>query len=268
MRRDQTSSADVVPATGAKARAPAAVPPPSTTAPKTVSPPPPKQAPDVEETELSPPMPPMPQAEPETPTLSVRVPRRKNPIAPRVPLRAIKTHLFPDGDDPFAEEGVYAVVDGANCPDLLDKLYDPDSPPAEFACLYSGDLGPDMAEVAPYLVKLDPSSPFTDWLVREGWGHAWCIYLACPFDLRTVRRHLRTFLMVYDPDGKPMYFRYYDPRVLRVYLPTCNAEETKLVFGPLRSFMMEDEERSVLLRFTPQGATPRQESVILFNDGV
>jgi hypothetical protein len=56
--------------------------------------------------------------------------------------------------------------------------------------------------------------------------------------------------MVYDPDNKLIYFRYYDPRVLRVYLPTCNAEEIKIVFGPIGSYITEDENSSELLRFS------------------
>ena len=37
-----------------------------------------------------------------------------------------------------------------------------------------GDLEPDMAEVAAYLVLLEVDSPFTQWVLTEGWettGH-------------------------------------------------------------------------------------------------
>ena len=175
-----------------------------------------------------------------------------------VPLHRIKAHLFLPPDDVLTH--TYAVVDGANCPELLDQLYDrrPD-----FACLYSGRLGPDMAEVAPYLVRLEAEHPFTDWLLAKGWGRHWGVFVQTEAELPRLRRHLRTLLMVYDPDGKPMYFRWYDPRVLRVYLPTCNAEETRLVFGPISMFLMEDAEVSVLSRFMPQGAVPVHDSMIL-----
>ena len=62
-----------------------------------------------------------------------------------------------------------------------------------------------------------------------------------PADLRTMRNHFRKLLTVYDPNGKPLLFRYYDPRVLRVYLPTCNAEELATIFGPINSYLLEDE---------------------------
>jgi len=64
-----------------------------------------------------------------------------------------------------------------------------------------------------------------------------------------MRRHLRRFLIVRAPDGKRLYFRYYDPRVLSVYLPTCNAAELQYIFGPVRQFVCEGPDPTVLLRF-------------------
>lgn len=57
-----------------------------------------------------------------------------------------------------------------------------------------------------------------------------------------LRRHFRRFLRVTDEQGQPLMFRYYDPRVLRVYLPTCTAEELALVFGPVSAYLIEDGE--------------------------
>ena len=44
-----------------------------------------------------------------------------------------------------------------------------------------------------------------------------------------LRHHLKGFLRVRGESGQKMMFRYYDPRVLRVYLPTCNPIDTQLV---------------------------------------
>src|SRR5262249_31626098 len=158
---------------------------------------------------------------------------------------ALTRHLFPE------EESLktYAVLDGASIPDLLDHLYGEVRP--EFVSLYRGELAPDMAEVSPYLVHLKRGHPFTDWLLTEGWWKHWGIFALSPEDLTKMRKHFRTFLMVKDPGGQQIYFRYYDPRVLRVYLPTCNAAETKYVFGPLVAYLLEAEAPGVLLRFSP-----------------
>ena len=167
-------------------------------------------------------------------------------------------HAQSVNDRLFAEEAanVYAVLDGASVPDLLTQLYELEP---EFECLYRGELEPDVAEVAPYLVCLDPDSEFTRWLLSEGWGQHWGVFAASDADMRALRRHFRTFLIVYDPDGKPLYFRYYDPRVLRLYLPTCNDAELQTVFGPVVSYLLEDEDPKRLLRFQFMGGTLRQE---------
>lgn len=158
------------------------------------------------------------------------------------------------------EAGIFCILDGASVPDLLDALYEHEP---EHECLYRGELEPDLAEVAPYLVSLAPGSPFTDWVIKEGWGNHWGIFAAAPVDLATMRRHFRRFLIVHDPDGKPLYFRYYDPRVLRVYLPTCNAEELDVVFGPIRYYLLEDGDAATALRFKADSGELKQERLQL-----
>src|SRR5207237_435347 len=139
-------------------------------------------------------------------------------IPPEALKAALIPHLFPDQDE--RSVNTFAVLDGASIPDLLDQLYT--KPRPEFVCLYRGELEPDIAEVAPYLVNLEPRTLFTDWLLTEGWGKHWGIFVHTTDGLKAIRTHLRKFLMVNDPEGKQTYFRYYDPRVLRVFLPTCN----------------------------------------------
>ena len=172
-------------------------------------------------------------------------------------VRNLRDHLFPEADTT-----AYALLDGASVPDLRDHLWEHEP---EHACLYSGDLEPDMAEVAPYVVRLEPEADFTAWVLGQGWGRHWGIFaLAGPdTDLRDMRRHFREFTMVRGPDGELLYFRYYDPRVLRVYLPLCNEEEMRSIFGPARCFLLEDEDPNVLLRFTPGKAQPGREEIRL-----
>jgi len=158
-------------------------------------------------------------------------------------------------------EFLYAVLDGASIPDLLDNLYS-ETPP-EFECLLRGELEPDMLEVAPYVVLLNRESEFAGWLFGNGWGKHWGLFLIAPSDLSTMRSHLQTFLMVHDPDGHPMMFRFYDPRVFRVYLPTCNAEEFGTVFGPIRAYVLEDEDPKMLIRFQHASGTLETEKLPL-----
>lgn len=157
-------------------------------------------------------------------------------------VEAVMSHLF-------KEDGTkaYAILDGGSVPDLLDKLYGAQRP--EFECLYTGEVALDLAEVAPYLVRLEPKSEFTEWVIGEGWGKHWGVFVVAAAEFLDVRHHLRHFLIVYDKDGKSFYFRFYDPRVLRTYLPSCNPGELAEFFGPLKTWVMEDEDPVSLLRF-------------------
>jgi hypothetical protein len=166
-------------------------------------------------------------------------------------IQAVSDKLFDN-----EELNVYAVLDGASIPDLLDQLHEQQP---EHVCLYRGELEPDMAEVAPYLVKLEPDTDFTDWLIEKGWGGHWGVFALSHESLSGMRRHFRKFLVVYDPENKPLYFRYYDPRVLRTYLPTCNAEELATVFGPVESYFLEDEDSVAALRFCFASGSLNQE---------
>src|SRR5215216_4043175 len=102
-------------------------------------------------------------------------------------VKSVGEHLFSDAD-----ANVFAVLDGASVPGLLDKLYGL-SP--NFCCLFRGELPPDMAEVAPYLVQLEPDSEFMSWVINHGWGNHWGIFATTDADLRAAARHFRTFLI-------------------------------------------------------------------------
>lgn len=134
-------------------------------------------------------------------------------------------------------EEVYAVLDAARDPAVRAKLIASD---VRSACLYEGTLPKELADVAPYLVKLRRDHRFTEQLLESGWGRSWGIFVRAPVDFEAVRRHFRRFLRVADEAGKTLLFRYYDPRVLRVYLPTCTAAELDMLFGPLSAYFAED----------------------------
>jgi hypothetical protein len=149
-------------------------------------------------------------------------------------VQVLKTHLF---SNPRAT--VFTILDGASVPDLIQNLlsFNPD-----YVCLYRGELDADMAEVAPYLAILEQDTPFTDWVLTNGWGKHWGIFGTTQADLPSLRNHFRNFMIVYDETGTSLYFRYYDPRVLPRYLPTCQPTELTSFFGPVNSYFMEDEE--------------------------
>ena len=146
----------------------------------------------------------------------------------------------------------YALIDGARVVDLFNQL-NAFSPP--HACLYRGQIQPDLARAAPYLVKIEREHSFTNWFIKEHWGSSGGLFLLSEADLSTVYKHFRQFLVVKDSDGEKLYFRFYDPRVLRVFLPTCNDEELEAFFGAVDEYIVEDDDANFALSFTMESLT-------------
>lgn len=150
------------------------------------------------------------------------------------------------------EQGrLYAILDGARDERIMPEVV---GSAQRSVCLFDGELPAELAAAAPWLVDLDEgATELTEWLVEEGWGQSWGVFVvAAKLKLGAVRKHLRRFLQV-NRAGKKLFFRYYDPRVLRVYLPTCNPEELEVVIGPLSSYLLEDRDPQRLLTFTRDG---------------
>jgi len=148
---------------------------------------------------------------------------------------------------------LFALVDAARDRYALALLL---QSKAQYQSLYEGPKGESLSDVAPYLVGLPKDSELLSKLVLEGWGKSWGVYLKCAAEFQDVRRHLRHFMEVRHPSGEQVYFRFYDPRVLRLYLPGLGSDKAGQFLGPIHCYLMEDEDPNQLLQFvnTGQGA--------------
>jgi hypothetical protein len=140
----------------------------------------------------------------------------------------------------------YAVLDGARDGRVRKWVFDTRAPRW---CLYRGKLTPEMQDAAPWLLRLVPGTPYVEEFFARFWGRAWGILLTSGAPAKTVRRQLRKLLLARTEDRRTLIFRYYDPRVLRVYLPTCTAAETATFFGEIDAFAAEEEGRSTAVIF-------------------
>lgn len=147
------------------------------------------------------------------------------------------------------ESALHAVLDAARAPRVLQVLRESVE---EHRSLYEGARGVALEDVAPYLVRLEPGSRLLAQLTGEGWMRRWGIFAEGSVPRRELRRHFRRFLMVEDEDGEPLYFRFYDPGVLRDFWPSCARRQLVDLLGPLRSFLVEGE-RGEVLRLTRTG---------------
>jgi hypothetical protein len=146
--------------------------------------------------------------------------------------------LWPSGRNGSSGD-IFALLDCARDPRIYPLIK---RQQINYSCLFAGDLPQELAEAAPYLVALSPRSRLTEALLTQGWGNSWGVFLESTALLPDLRRHFRRFLQVRDEQGKRLLFRYYDPRVLRVYLPTCTEEELAVVFGPVDRFVLAGED--------------------------
>jgi hypothetical protein len=154
-------------------------------------------------------------------------------------------HLF-RSEEGRTPQGTYTILDAARDDKIYPELVNSD---IESLCLYLGEKAVELATVAPYLLELKREDPFTQWVLNNGLGKSWGIFLRSSASLKELHRHFRKFLMVYDEKGTPLYFRYYDPRVLRVYLPTCNESELKILFGPVENYYVEGKTDKLIIEF-------------------
>lgn len=131
---------------------------------------------------------------------------------------------------------LYAVLDACDDPDVQAKVRE--LGPDRALCLYRGVTDPRMLAGAPYLVCLDVT--LLPWVHGTLWSRPWGILVVSKSDLTTVRHHLRKLLTVKGPDHQALYFRFYDPRVLRTYLPTLSRNDLDEVFGPVLAWGVGD----------------------------
>ena len=145
----------------------------------------------------------------------------------------------------------YAVLDGAISPAILDLL---NQSGTYYQSLYEGEQSADIARYGPYVAQLQPDRPFLPYLVKAAWGMFWGVFLGSDLSFEETRKHLRRFLIVDNATtSSKTLFRFYDPRVLRVFIPSCEPAQRKEFFGPIRCYFAETEPAPGLTAFTPDG---------------
>lgn len=115
---------------------------------------------------------------------------------------------------------------------------------ARVECLFAGDLADELQDVAPYLAQL-PSYDEECRRVAERLLAQHTGLLVVPeaseapdAAFAQLHRHFRKFNVVYGAAGKPMFFRYYDPRVLLDVLAVFDPEQLQQFFAPLQRILL------------------------------
>ncbi len=146
-------------------------------------------------------------------------------------------------------ENLYGLIDAARD----ERLYDWIAAEPDHACLFAGELDPELRRAAPHIVRLAPGSDFLARWHADGRGRSWGIQCLSARPLAEVRRHFRHFLQARLPSGQTILFRFYDPRVWRIYLPTCTAEELARWFSGIAEYRAEAEDEAGLIGYRLRG---------------
>lgn len=132
---------------------------------------------------------------------------------------------LPPGDEPL-----WAIVDCAVDEQLYEMLHahpEQDRP----QCLYDGVAAVRYARYAPYLLSVHARSPFVSRWLDEGWERHWGVFLVSGAGAPQLRRHFKRFLQARDAQGRQVWLRFYDPRVLPSLLAGVHSGNRFNLFG-------------------------------------
>lgn len=156
---------------------------------------------------------------------------------------------------------LYAVVDASRAPMII--------PPAlqamtdKVACLYRGNALEEFGDDTAWVAEMTSDESVLQWLIDKGFGKRWSVFLRTSHALEDVVRHLRKFTVVKDNEGTIHFFRYYDPRTLRQYLPVLTSEQAAVFFKGIECFCCENDLKAgELLKFRFEGGIVHREVVL------
>ncbi len=143
----------------------------------------------------------------------------------------------------------FILLDAARMDDNIDMAFELNK---ENLCLFNGKGQEHLKTVSPYLFKINSNLEFEKWITKIGWGNSWGVFLDTKILIADLYKHLCKLLVIKTDKGES-YFRFYDPRVLRSFLPTCDALNLADFFGPIEKFICEDEDPAFALLYSFNG---------------
>ncbi len=138
---------------------------------------------------------------------------------------------------------LYGIVDSARNDEVFRYLVTGD---VKYKSLFEDTMDVQSYGVSGFLVECKKESPLFRWLTTEAWGDNCVIFFISKASFEGLFSHFQKFNRVYLEGDDVVLFRFYDPRVLRTYLPTCNQNEIETFFGEVKSFFAESDQPEVL----------------------
>jgi hypothetical protein len=144
---------------------------------------------------------------------------------------------------------LYALADGCQVLDWIHGLREKFGQEARMLFQGPGTVYHEIEEVAPYLCSLDPENALlSEWFGLHGSNAG--VLIASDVPMSVLYTHLRNVFVAKDSNDQDYFFRFYDPRVLRGFLPAARPEEVCQFFGPIRWMIVEDIGPASLIAYT------------------
>jgi hypothetical protein len=114
-----------------------------------------------------------------------------------------------------------------------------------------------------YVVAPASNGRLLDVLIKDGWGRGWGYFCVSSFAMEEVCAHLRKYTTLYTSAGRPLTFRFWDPRVLRVLAPALPPDEAADFFGPVARILVEGEKPEIAVELTLTQRGPHHQTLVL-----
>lgn len=139
---------------------------------------------------------------------------------------------------------LYALVDAARSDQVLPKLA---SGQCNYQSLFVGTEKEPLFSAGPFILSPSKDRSLFEWFATEAWGKSMVLFFTSQAPYDQLLHHLQSLLKVITEEDDELFFRYYDPRVLRNYLPNCDTASSWRFMGPITRLMVEAEEGERLL---------------------
>ncbi len=153
---------------------------------------------------------------------------------------------------------LFCMIDSARNPYTIPHLVMALTRAAD--CLFSGNAKQELGDQTAWVADVTDDRATLEALLDEGYGKGMLSFAFSALDLRAFITHLKKFTKIRDAKGTEHFFRFYDPKVMRQYVPVFNETQHKAFFAGLTSAMFEDtRDPAKLIRFWSERGSLRNE---------
>lgn len=109
----------------------------------------------------------------------------------------------------------------------------------ESVSLYQGEALAEYGDESPWLATAGPHAELWTWLVEEGLGRRWGVFIVSTLPFPELRSHLRKFAKVRTTDGASLFFRFFDPQVLAGQVRVFSKEQRERFYAGIATLGFE-----------------------------